>query len=1429
MNSLKNSKKITLILSFLLLFLIIGSASAADDKISNETISTTTDKVVNVDNDEQVSTAESKDRLGCNGDINSTLKSSNDDVLGDDDAGTFKDLNTLKCTDAGATLVLNKNDSVMNESSSVNNLLSVENKIQSFAYDGKVHNISEINLEDYTQIYLGGNFFNVDQECTLKSNILIDGEGATIDAHNNGMRTFISDSQCNNITLKNIIFVNNNATSNKRYGAAISFSCSLNDVIIHNCTFKNIYNPSNGGSIGFDLNLDVTNVVIDDCKFYNSSAKGSGGAINHHAKGAYNKVTNCYFENCAAAGNGGAIEFYSKYSTIENCTFINIKSKYPADALSWGGVGGAIVLLSRSDYVNITNCNFENCTGLRGGAIASSNVDCRYTCIFNCNFSNCSANDGGAIYTNAAYLNVSNAKFIDNKANNGGSIFFNAQEGTMNNCEFNNNNATNGGALFFAGSDNKVNHCNFINNTATTGGAVYANAAGSSVDSCTFKNCTATSSCNYFYQDKPINFINTYFPEVYVGNDDALGDNLDVNSLGSFSSGMQLVETGGTMYIVGNLTNFQNHEVTRGITIKGYSSSSSINLAGVSGRAFNISSSDVTIRDLTFTGSKYNGDGGVLYWNGDNAYIYNCIFQNNKLSSTNGKGGVIYITGDSDIFSVEKCSFKSNNAYDGGAIYVDDVTDNTLIYDSVFTGNYVTHYGGALYYEGSICYYVDENTNRDFSGNFAGGDSSYANIYDGEATKCILDVYVSLNGDGDGSTFNTPTNFKNGFKLVAPNGKLTFVRENEIFNLGEDYRISKFNVTFIGNHSTLNDASFTITTTSHDIKFYNLIFTGNSEYTIIWNGVDGIVENCIFKDNGGNNGLKGVAIQAYGDNLQVKNSIFNNNRALSNGADGGAIWCNATNLKIINSNFTNNKASAGGIHVYLAESATYTIIKDSSFINGTRTGTGSAIILTNGTIMITSSVFEKNSGVYGGALRLLNGTATVNASTFTSNEATTYGGAIYSNVPLTLTYSNFTSNTATTQGGGLYLTTDADNTYIEDCNFTDNQAYNAGAVSCFAKASISGCNFKHNIATYVGGAAILNANVTVSNSNFTDNIAHTAGGAISIANADGNLTFIDCNFTSNQAIGSSTSAGAIYLYAGSLTISNCDFTSNNANNGGAIRISRLGVNTQISGSNFTNNNATSGHGGAIYTDSPLDISDSNLDGNNATVGGGALYLSGNVIKSNINDCNFTANTACINGGAIFIDGNNVTVINSKFTKNIATENGGAIYVAKNNAIITGCEFKENKAKNGSAIYIRDNVASATITDCNFTDNVAAEHGTVYLKGITSPLKLSNNVFSGNSPVGASENYYENPTITTASVMYVSSSGTGSGLTWDDPTDWNTALGRLENPGKIVLVSDISIASQTFTNQNITVTSYGDVRRKLSSSGKYLFIPLSQFI
>ena len=964
------NKKMIIILSVLVLFLIIGGVSASETNTTDEKVSTT-----DLNESEIISSADNA--------MNEKISTKEYDSENDNDL-----LNNID------------NSNVLSDDSATFSVLKTEIE--------KGYSSGHVTLQH--KYYTYSNSLSTNIGIRITQSIVIDGNGATIDCQDT-TRAFWAYN-VNNIVIKNIKFINGYRASgyahktdgtivsgtdsarlsNTQYGGALYLASTTGSKII-NCNFTHMINlhqgTDNGGGA---IALNGYSCTISNCNF-NDCYSNAGGGINLFRvssggtsyMGNNNIIEFCTFDKCDVYWNGGAMEVYANDNTVKNCNFTNCiasinyedRDNHRSTLNTNGGRGGAIVYNSGAPDNKAINCLFKSNVAKSGGAIevASENTNCY----------------------------IENCDFINNSAK-----------------KYNNNMGI-GGALFFGALNGYVKNSNFINNSADIkGGAVYSAATGSTVDTCTFKNCTA-ESCNYFYQGQPITFINTYFPEVYVGNDNAGGDSLDPNSLGTFSTAMTLVETRGTMYIVGSLTNFQNHEVTRGITIKPYTSSSNINLASVSGRAFTISASDVTIRDLTFTGSKYNGNGGVLYWNGDNAYIYNCTFQNNVLSSytSSGKGGVIYVTGNSDIFTVEKCTFKDNKAYDGGAIYVDDVTDNTLIYNSVFTGDYATHYGGALYYEGSICYYVDENTNRDFSGNFAGGNSAYANIYDGEAIKCILDVYVSLNGDGDGFTFNTPTNFNNGFKLVAPNGKINFVAENEIFNLGEDYRISKFNVTFLGNHSTLNDASFIITPTSHSIKFYNLIFTGNTEYTIIWNGVDGVVENCTFKNNGGNNGVKGVAIQAYGDNLQVKNSLFNNNQALTNGANGGAIWCNATNLKIINSNFTNNKANTGGIHVYLAESASYTLITGSRFINGTKTGIGSAIILTNGTIIVGNSVFEKNSGDYGGALRLLNGSATINGSAFTSNEAT-YGGAICSNMPLTLTYSNFTRNQAD-YGGALYL------------------------------------------------------------------------------------------------------------------------------------------------------------------------------------------------------------------------------------------------------------------------------------------------------------------------------------------------------------------------------------------------------------------------
>ena len=1352
-------------------------------------------------------------------------------------------------------------------------------------YDNKTKNaVSAINPDNtllnnlwVTSKSVTGGDGTQENPFNLEYGVSIVDYGGTVNFLNDGDYTLTDTLSIS----KPITLNGNGATITNPNGLALNLRSGAVNSIVNYLTFKDC-GQTNHGDYGA-INNQAYCILIANSTFINNLGSHTGAiSLSNGGNGRLSTIYNCTFTN--NCGDYGAVFVGGSICTVSNSRFENNVGTY---------VGGIYVCNindnnQRNLGFTLTNCNFTNNRAnstsvnndyygvypVGGVSISSTNSE-----VSGCRFEKNSAYLTGALCMNKAEK-ITDCIFIDNSGiQYAGGVYMASDDASIFNCSFINNkqistdnNTYGGGAIYVTGNNLKIDKSIFESNSGQYGSAIWTKKD--------ISYSLSISNSNFTKHTSSVIDLNNY--------------GATINFCNFINNNAQAIQcTGSDIYqnLVVSNSNFKFNNINNG-----------------NGVAIN-SMISTTIDYCNFINN--TALAGILSLNYDGSEVSKSNFINNTASWASA------ILVNADNIKIKSSNFTNNRATSNdlsGSVYVRG--HYTLITDSVFTNNRANIRGAAVYIaknSGSerFYYYIDS-----FTTNTCGSIQGYNDIYGTYGQELMEKVYVILNpdrisgSDMSGIDENNPTYFEVAFNRVAPEGSIIFINNSETYsyftiatsehNKGDNYNGALFvcdkeGVKFCGKNTTFVNLRFSISSKSHGVEFKDITFTNCNNSVLIWNSENGIIDNCIFKDNSGEDCVKGGAIQALGNNLTIKNSLFKNNAVKSDKdpIGGGAIYCNVIDLTIINCNFTSNIADNGAqilLDEYDGENDKKMIsIINSSFNQGIKyTAGGNSIILNHGNVIIsncnfTSNIvdndgsaiyvaqivqnvkfennsFTDNSAVNGGAIAFCSGahkqiniinnhftrnvaSANGGAIVFTSNtidglliagncfknNSAKNGGAIYTDSAVIIDNCNFTSNTATTQGGGLYLTTDADNTYIEDCNFTDNQAYNAGAVSCFAKASISGCNFKHNIATYVGGAAILNANVTVSNSNFTDNIAHTAGGAISIANADGNLTFIDCNFTSNQAIGSSTSAGAIYLYAGSLTISNCDFTSNNANNGGAIRISRLGVNTQISGSNFTNNNATSGHGGAIYTDSPLDISDSNLDGNNATVGGGALYLSGNVIKSNINDCNFTANTACINGGAIFIDGNNVTVINSKFTKNIATENGGAIYVAKNNAIITGCEFKENKAKNGSAIYIRDNVASATITDCNFTDNVAAEHGTVYLKGITSPLKLSNNVFSGNSPVGASENYYENPTITTASVMYVSSSGTGSGLTWDDPTDWNTALGRLENPGKIVLVSDISIASQTFTNQNITVTSYGDVRRKLSSSGKYLFIPLSQFI
>ena len=651
--------------------------------------------------------------------------------------------------------------------------------------------------------------------------------------------------------------------------------------------------------------------------------------------------------------------------------------------------------------------------------------------------------------------------------------------------------------------------------------------------------------------------------------------------------------------------------------------------------------------------------------------------------------------------------------------------------------------------------------------------------------------------------------------------------------MGSTLVIEKKGVKFLGNNTTIMYLHFEVSSHAKNLVMSNINFMNCTNTAISWKGENGVVDNCKFINIGIDNSLSlaGAGIQALARNLTVTNSNFINNEINSvDGSIGGAgIYCNSTSLTVDNCTFDSNRANYGS-HIFLSENSLDIIIENSRFINGAGTdqegssiyvesgenvkiinsnftnnhvsnnrGDGAAVLVSQSIVVfeLTGCNFENNSAVNGGAIAFSASPSRVSLSglKFNNNSASNLGGAIFINdgdvsiqdgifnnnsavngggiyinaQGVSLVNCNFTSNQATSNGGGLYLTKNAENTNVEVCEFTSNNANQGGGLYSARKVTLKNSTFTSNTATSFGSAIRLYSNeATIVGAYYSE--------------------IINCTFKSNNLV------AALSIGCQNVSVYDSRFYNNNGNSGGAIQIRTDAINTVLNNITCINNTAT--NGGALYINAKnVTVVNSYFIGNNATSG---------------------------NGGAIYISSPDVTIKSSKFSGNNATQFGGAIYIEGNNATVTGCEFKENKAENGSAIYLKNTVTSATITDCTFTNNIAAEHGTVYLKGIFSPLKLSNNVFSENSPVGASENYYDNPVFTNATVIYVSSTGTGSGLTYDDPTTWNDALAHLDNPGKIVLVSDITIATQTFSNKNVTITSYGDVRRKLSSSGKYMF-------
>lgn len=383
-------------------------------------------------------------------------------------------------------------------------------------------------------------------------------------------------------------------------------------------------------------------------------------------------------------------------------------------------------------------------------------------------------------------------------------------------------------------------------------------------------------------------------------------------------------------------------------------------------------------------------------------------------------------------------------------------------------------------------------------------------------------------------------------------------------------------------------------------------------------------------------------------------------------------------------------------------------------------------------------------------------------------------------VPNVIINGNGNTITATAPGGGGdkgYIVNNGSNLTVNQTNFKDGQV---GVPAGDSDTSFGG-------AIHNESSLILNgSNDDGTNSTFENNTIAGSGGAISNGVAGGsessvqinNYDFIGNTATSDGYTTGATNAGmggAIYsnstvdISLPSLIVRYSNFENNTASNyGGAI--ANLRGSAQVAHSDFTGNKVTSGEGGAIYNWADMDISNSTFTGNSASTSGGAV-----------------ANGSSSNYGQDAI----MEISNTSFTNNFAATSGAAVLNRASDAghktvltIKNGSSFVNNgfTGSTGAYQYSQSGGAIANLSKAD----AAGTDPELIIQG-TSSNKI---LFKGNtaSTGGAIDNEAK------ATISYATFDSNGSHA---DQVAING--GAISNANGIHSTSDLTISNSEFIN------------------------------
>lgn len=1182
------------------------------------------------------------------------------------------------------------------------------------------------------------------------------------------------------LTMKNVKFIGNTAENNA--GAVYMNSATLH--LDDTCEFDGNTAGNHGGALYLtyktleDGTREGSVLTAKDGAFKNNSAL-AGGAISARSESDIS-FTNVKFTNnntkdaeVGETTGGGAIYANNSKATFNNCLFEENYSGYYGGALRFdsvetvmndttlnknsGGTGGAVysslgsftssnltvtentstlngILYIAGNTAEIRNLNATGNKGVQGGVInAGRGADIKlYDSFFTAN----TAKNGGALFiAGLSKITSYNCQFDSNIADGGqgGAVYlngadFDAFDGTL----FNKNTATgHGGALSSqdnvdeATSEKTISHvnllnCSFTENQGSSGGAVYLNDTEYAISECTFTKNTATN-------------------EDYGG-----GAVYNTGTTGKISAATfteNSAKRGGAVALYSN-----SNVIFSGITASG-------NTALAEGGAIYVNKSfaDLSGEGFTFTANSAKNGGALFATRANEININEGTYEEN---SATDNGGAIYAAGTVVNIKGEKTSISRNKAGGyGGAVYISYVTEE----DNTKTGGILNIDGVSLtdntaLYGGAVAGRTDSKLNfrnltlsgnttpEATSENKAGGGAVYVN--NSEVSFENVNIKGNSSGYYGGAVLASASDITVGKNIV--------IEENE-GGTGA--------VMHLSGESTLTMAEGTVLR-NNTARVNGIIYGNNSEITLT--SIEATENKAI---NGGVIYVSGNSVANINYGTFVKNSVS---------GKGGIVFSDSSEVYLTNVTASENTAKTGGV--------LYAELSD---------------------IYVTDSTLTKNTASGGGAVYVENeSTLTLTGVAFTENTASSNGGAVYVKLSeLTLTDTSLTKNTAGVHGGAIYLT-GSRATASGNNSFTENEAGNHGGAIYVVYTDVE----------KEGGAEErIPSILTMTNGSFEGNSA-LGGGAVSIRTKC-EAVFTDTVFENNTVSGyaddpdgDGEGGGAVYVGFGSLTMENVTATGNKAiegintednsvapSFGGAVN-AYYANDVIITGGEYKNNTASAG--GAFNTKSGNSFTvknalveenesvfvnksyDNNFGGGAVKVTGGALTISGTVLRNNktsyyggavlasdaevtINDNTSIENNEGGTGAAILLKaGSTLNMTGAVLKDNISTANG-VIY--GNNSIlnIDGLVATNNISKNGGVIYVSNQNTVVTIKNSAISENEASASGAViYSEAAT--INLENTSFNENSAKNGGVVYAETGSVNVTGSTFLENMASGNG-------------------------------------------------------------------